>query len=50
MSKDIEQVKAFRSYVKSGYVGSIIAGTGFGKTRVGVYAVVDALKTLIKML
>jgi len=43
MSKDIEQTKAFRSYVKSGHVGSIIAGTGFGKTRVGVYAVVEAL-------
>ena len=43
MSKDIEQTKAFKSYVKSGRVGSIIAGTGFGKTRVGVYAVVEAL-------
>ena len=34
--KDTEQRMAFRDYINNKYVGSIIAGTGFGKTRVGV--------------
>ena len=41
--KDTEQRMAFRDYINNKYVGSIIAGTGFGKTRVGVFAVVEAL-------
>jgi superfamily II DNA or RNA helicase len=41
--KDTEQRMAFRNYTSSNYVGSIIAGTGFGKTRVGVFAAIEAL-------
>jgi superfamily II DNA or RNA helicase len=43
--KDTEQRIAYKNYVNNKYVGSIIAGTGFGKTRVGVFAVVEALTT-----
>lgn len=41
--KDTEQRTAYRNYINNKYVGSIIAGTGFGKTRVGLFAVVEAL-------
>lgn len=37
--KDKEQRNALNSWAKSGYVGSIIAGTGFGKSRCGVLAI-----------
>tara|TARA_R110000824_G_scaffold194490_1_gene377122 strand:+ start:444 stop:1619 length:1176 start_codon:yes stop_codon:yes gene_type:complete len=37
--KDAEQRKALNNWVKSNYNGSIIAGTGFGKSRCGVLAV-----------
>ena len=37
--KDQEQRNALNSWAKSGYVGSIIAGTGFGKSRCGVLAI-----------
>ena len=42
--RDIEQRKALNSWAKQGFVGSVIAGTGFGKSRVGVLAVEHALK------
>jgi len=41
--KDIEQNIAFQNYLRSGSKGAVIAGTGFGKTRVGVIAAEDAL-------
>ena len=37
--KDKEQRKALNLWAKHGYVGSIIAGTGFGKSRCGVLAI-----------
>tara|TARA_R110002012_G_scaffold24556_10_gene81992 strand:+ start:3814 stop:4998 length:1185 start_codon:yes stop_codon:yes gene_type:complete len=37
--KDEEQRKALNAWALAGYRGSIIAGTGFGKSRVGVIAV-----------
>ena len=37
--KDKEQRKALNLWAKYGYVGSIIAGTGFGKSRCGVLAI-----------
>ena len=37
--KDQEQRKALNAWALAGYKGSIIAGTGFGKSRVGVLAI-----------
>lgn len=37
--KDQEQRKALNAWAKSGYVGSIIAGTGFGKSRCAILAI-----------
>ena len=37
--KDSEQRKALNQWATNGWVGSIIAGTGFGKSRCGVLAV-----------
>ena len=42
--RDIEQKKALNAWAKQGFVGSVIAGTGFGKSRVGVLAVDYILK------
>jgi len=42
--RDTEQRKALNSWAKQGFVGSVIAGTGFGKSRVGVLAVDYILK------
>jgi superfamily II DNA or RNA helicase len=42
--RDIEQKKALNNWAANGYVGSIIAGTGFGKSRCGVLGVEYALK------
>ena len=42
--RDIEQKKALNNWAANGYVGSIIAGTGFGKSRCGVLAIGYALK------
>ena len=42
--KDEEQRKALNSWAKSGFKGSVIAGTGFGKSRVGVMAIAHAVK------
>ena len=43
--KDKEQKKALNAWAKAGFIGSVIAGTGFGKSRAGVLAVDHALKT-----
>ena len=37
--RDKEQKKALNAWAKQGFVGSVIAGTGFGKSRVGVLAI-----------
>lgn len=42
--KDTEQRTALRSWAKAGYKGSVIAGTGFGKSRVGIMAVGELLR------
>tara|TARA_R110002012_G_scaffold77395_1_gene196480 strand:- start:1205 stop:2368 length:1164 start_codon:yes stop_codon:yes gene_type:complete len=42
--RDKEQRKALNAWAHQGFVGSVIAGTGFGKSRVGVLAVEHALK------
>ena len=41
--RDKEQRKALNAWAKQGFVGSVIAGTGFGKSRVGVLAVEHTL-------
>lgn len=41
--KDREQKKALNSWASSNFIGSIIAGTGFGKSRCGVLAINYAL-------
>ena len=41
--KDKEQKKALNSWAKAGFIGSLIAGTGFGKSRAAVLAVDYAL-------
>ena len=43
--RDKEQKKALNAWAKQGFVGSVIAGTGFGKSRVGVLAIEHALKS-----
>jgi len=42
--RDKEQRKALNNWAKQGFVGSVIAGTGFGKSRVGVLAVNHVIK------
>jgi superfamily II DNA or RNA helicase len=42
-TKDEEQRKALNKWASNGYVGSIIAGTGFGKSRCGVLAMGNTL-------
>ncbi len=42
--KSKEQSNALNAWHKAGYCGSIIAGTGFGKSRCGVLATAHALK------
>ena len=42
--RDKEQRKALNAWASQNFVGSVIAGTGFGKSRVGVLAVEHALK------
>ena len=42
--KDREQKKALNAWAKAGFCGSVIAGTGFGKSRVGVMAIEHILK------
>ena len=46
--KDREQKKALNAWAKGGYNGSIIAGTGFGKSRCGVLAVCHIIDNLDK--
>jgi superfamily II DNA or RNA helicase len=43
-AKNIEQKKALNTWAKTGFKGSVIAGTGFGKSRVGVIAVGETLR------
>ena len=42
--RDVEQKKALNAWARNNYVGSIIAGTGFGKSRCAVLAVDHILK------
>ena len=42
--KDKEQKKALNAWASAGYNGSVVAGTGFGKSRVGVLAIGKILK------
>tara|TARA_R110000824_G_scaffold154479_2_gene326595 strand:- start:4930 stop:6102 length:1173 start_codon:yes stop_codon:yes gene_type:complete len=42
--KEIEQTKAVNAWAKAGFCGSIIAGTGFGKSRCGVIALGETLR------
>lgn len=42
--KDTEQRTALRAWARAGYRGSVIAGTGFGKSRVGVMAIGELLR------
>ena len=42
--RDVEQKKALNAWAKQGFRGSIIAGTGFGKSRCGVLAIEHSLK------
>jgi|TARA_R100000030_G_scaffold82453_1_gene65264 superfamily II DNA or RNA helicase len=44
--KDKEQKKALNKWAKQGFIGSIIAGTGFGKSRCGVIAVSKILDSV----
>jgi len=46
--KTREQRKALNSWAKNGYCGSIIAGTGFGKSRCGVLAVCHVIDNVNK--
>jgi superfamily II DNA or RNA helicase len=46
--KSLEQSKALNKWATSGFIGSIIAGTGFGKSRCGVVAVNHVLNVLGK--
>lgn len=43
--KSKEQKKALNQWAAQGFIGSIIAGTGFGKSRCGVLAVAHVIKT-----
>ena len=43
-NKTIEQKKALNKWAANSFIGSIIAGTGFGKSRCGVLAIEHALK------
>jgi|TARA_R100000081_G_scaffold17729_1_gene7281 superfamily II DNA or RNA helicase len=45
-TKDEEQRKALNAWAKNKFVGSIIAGTGFGKSRCGVIAVGKTLDNI----
>jgi len=47
-TKDKEQRKALNQWAQAGYVGSIIAGTGFGKSRCGVVSINHVLNVLGK--
>ena len=44
--KDDEQRKALKGWSTNNYIGSIIAGTGFGKSRCGVVAIAKTLELL----
>lgn len=42
--KDAQQKKALNKWATNGFIGSIIAGTGFGKSRCGVIAVGESMR------
>jgi superfamily II DNA or RNA helicase len=42
--KNIEQKKAINAWARAGFKGSVIAGTGFGKSRVGILAIGETLR------
>jgi hypothetical protein len=42
--KDKEQKKALNAWARAGFKGSVIAGTGFGKSRIGVIAIGETLR------
>ena len=42
--KDTEQRLALKAWKEKGFKGSVIAGTGFGKSRVGVMAIGEILR------
>tara|TARA_R110002012_G_scaffold1863_2_gene8966 strand:+ start:2563 stop:3783 length:1221 start_codon:yes stop_codon:yes gene_type:complete len=46
--RDQQQRKALNNWAINGFEGSIIAGTGFGKSRCGVIAVGETIKRLTK--
>jgi len=46
--RDQQQKKALNHWAINGFVGSILAGTGFGKSRCGVIAVGETIKRLTK--
>jgi|TARA_B110000908_G_scaffold16052_1_gene18174 superfamily II DNA or RNA helicase len=46
--RDEEQKKALNNWAKAGYCGSLIAGTGFGKSRCGVVAINHVINILGK--
>jgi superfamily II DNA or RNA helicase len=46
--KDQQQRKALNNWAVNGFTGSIIAGTGFGKSRCGVLAIGETIKRLTK--
>ena len=46
--KTVEQKKALNAWAKGGYCGSIIAGTGFGKSRCGVLAACHVIDNVDK--
>tara|TARA_R110002020_G_scaffold74752_6_gene190984 strand:+ start:309 stop:1472 length:1164 start_codon:yes stop_codon:yes gene_type:complete len=48
--KDVQQRKALNCWANAGFKGSIIAGTGFGKSRCGILAIDYALRTGTKAL
>ena len=45
--RDQQQKKALNHWAINGFVGSILAGTGFGKSRCGVIAVGETIKRLM---
>ena len=47
-TKDQEQKKALNAWAKAGFTGSIIAGTGFGKSRCGVLAAAHVIDNVDK--
>ena len=45
-TRDAAQKKALNEWARKGFKGSIIAATGFGKSRVGILAIGNSLNEL----